>query len=121
WSSGASGGGPFTGDPDRGTERPHRPPGCEPDALRSRGNIGEHQIRAGQHAQRIEMVLADPRRVHAELVGIERLLRDVGDELVCRPRVVLVVIVAEGKIAEFHSAPPSVGWGRMALVWLRIS
>ena len=98
------------GDADRVMQRQHCHRGCEPDALRSCGNIGEHQIRAGQHAQRVEMVLADPRRVHAELVGIERLLRDVGNELVRRPRVVLVVIVAEGKIAKFHSAPPSVGW-----------
>ena len=32
--------------------------------------------------------------------------RDVGDELVRRPRVVLVVIVAQREIAEVHAAPP---------------
>ena len=52
------------------------------------------------------MVLPDPRRVHAELVGVQRLLRDVGDELVRRPRVVLVVIVAQGEVAEVHNTPP---------------
>ena len=62
--------------------------------------------RAGEHAQRVEVMLADPGRVHADLVGIQRLSRDVGDELVRRPRVVLVVIVAQREIAEVHAAPP---------------
>ena len=48
------------------------------------------------------MMLADPGRVHAELVGVERLGGDVGDELVGVARIVLVVIVAEREIAEFH-------------------
>src|SRR5262245_5012987 len=52
------------------------------------------------------MVLADPGRMHAEPVGVQRLLGDLGDELVRRPRVVLVVIVAEGEVAEVHVAPP---------------
>src|SRR5262249_16142251 len=83
--------------------------GREPDALRSRGEVGEHQIRGREHAQRVEMVLADPSRVHAEPVGVQGLLRDVGDELVRRPRVVFVVIIAQGEVAEFHNIPPS-GW-----------
>src|SRR5215212_1659076 len=48
------------------------------------------------------MMLADPGRVHAELIGVERLGGDIGDELVGVPRIVLVVIVAEGEVAEFH-------------------
>jgi hypothetical protein len=44
--------------------------------------------------------------IHAELVGVQRLLGDVGDELVRRPRVVLVVIVAQGEVAEVHNTPP---------------
>src|SRR5215510_988470 len=52
------------------------------------------------------MVLADPSRVHAELVGVQGLLRDVADELVRRPCVVFVVIVAQGEVAEFHNTPP---------------
>ena len=50
------------------------------------------------------MMLADPGRVHAELVGVERLGGDVGDELVGVARVVLVVIVAQREVAEFHGA-----------------
>ena len=57
------------------------------------------------------MMLADPRRVHAKLVGMKRFLGDVGDELICPPRVVLVMIVAQGEVAEVHSAPP-IGCGR---------
>ena len=37
---------------------------------------------------------------------MERLLGDVGDELVRPPRVVLVVIVAQGEVAEVHNTPP---------------
>ena len=48
------------------------------------------------------MMLADPGRMHAELVGIERFGGDVGDELVGVAGVVLVVIVAEREVAEFH-------------------
>src|ERR1700716_26719 len=52
------------------------------------------------------MMLADPGRIHAEPIGVQRLFGDVGDELVRRPRVVLVVIVAQGEVAEFHDVPP---------------
>ena len=48
------------------------------------------------------MVLADPGRVHAELVGVQRLGGDVRHEGVRVARIVLVVIVAEGEVAEFH-------------------
>jgi len=54
----------------------------EPDVLGTRGDEGEHEIGAGKHAERIEMVLADPSRIHAKLVGIERFRRNIGDELV---------------------------------------
>ena len=70
--------------------------------LVSRRDIGEHQVGAGQHAERVEMMLADPGRVHAELVGIERLGGDVGDELVGGARIVRVMVVAQREIAEFH-------------------
>ena len=50
------------------------------------------------------MMLADPGRMHAQLVGIDRLVEDVGDEDVGRARVVLVMIVAEREIAEIHGA-----------------
>ena len=48
------------------------------------------------------MMLADPGRMHAELVGVNRFGGDVGNELVSVARIVLVVIVAEGEVSEFH-------------------
>jgi hypothetical protein len=42
--------------------------------------------------------------VHAELVGIERLGGDVGDELVGGAIVVFVVVVAQREIPELHFA-----------------
>src|SRR5215475_4838648 len=51
-------------------------------------------------------MLSDPCRVHAELVGVECLVRDVGDELVGRPRVGVVVIVAQREISELHDIFP---------------
>ena len=59
------------------------------------------------------MMLADPGRVHAELVGVERFGGDVGDELVGRARVVVVVIVAEREVAEFHR----VSFPRLGALW----
>jgi hypothetical protein len=41
-------------------QRQYRHRRREPDVFRARRDIGEHQIGAGQHAQRIEMMLADP-------------------------------------------------------------
>ena len=87
--------------------------------LGARRDIGQHEVGAGQHAERVEMMLADPGRMHAELVGVKRLGGDVGDELVGVARVVFVVIVAQREIAEFHGASPPVLGGRSAaaLVW----
>jgi hypothetical protein len=51
-------------------------------------------------------MLADPGRVHAELIGIQRLRRDVGDELVRRARIVQIVVVAEREVSELHSGLP---------------
>ena len=52
------------------------------------------------------MMLADPGRMHAELVGIERFGGDVGDELVRGARIVFVMVVAQREIAELHAYPP---------------
>jgi hypothetical protein len=52
------------------------------------------------------MMFADPGRMHADLLGVQRLGGDVGDELVRGARVVFVVIVAQGEIAEIHRFPP---------------
>ena len=50
------------------------------------------------------MVLADPDRVHAELVGEERFFADVQDEALGTARIVGIMIVTQGEIAEFHAA-----------------
>jgi hypothetical protein len=53
--------------------------------------------------------------MHAELVGIERLGGDVGDELVRGAIVVFVMIVAQREIAEVHCSPPTkTRWQRLS-------
>jgi hypothetical protein len=52
---------------------------------------------AGQHAERAEMMVADPYRVHAEFVGIECFCQDIDDEPIRRAQIVAVVIVAQRK------------------------
>jgi hypothetical protein len=52
------------------------------------------------------MMFADPRRVHADLFGVQRFGGDVGDELVRGARIVFVVIVAQREIAEIHHILP---------------
>jgi hypothetical protein len=47
--------------------------------------------------------------VHADLIGVDRLGGNVGDELVGVARVVFVVVVAEREVAELHGAPPIPG------------
>ena len=93
---------PLLGDADRMVQRQHGHGRRKADMLGARGDVGEHQLGRGEHAERVEMMLADPGRMHAELVGVERLGGDVGDELVGVARVVLVVIVAQREISEFH-------------------
>ena len=46
------------------------------------------EIGTRKHPERVEVVLADPDRVHPELVGVQSFGRDVTDELV-RTRVLL--------------------------------
>jgi len=52
------------------------------------------------------MMLANPHRMHADLLGVKRLGGDVGDELVRAARVVFVMVVAQGEITEFHGVLP---------------
>jgi len=47
--------------------------------------MGEHQIGAGQHTQGAEVMLADPRRMQTHLLGVHRLVDDVGNEVVGTP------------------------------------
>jgi hypothetical protein len=59
--------------------------------------------RSGQeNAERAEMMLADPGRVQPDLLGINRFVENIGDKGVRVPAVVVVVIVAQREIAEFH-------------------
>jgi hypothetical protein len=51
-------------------------------------------------------MLANPGGAQAHLLGIDRLVDDVGDEVVGCLAVVVVVVVAQGEIAKFHSVPP---------------
>ncbi|MEJ2121703.1 MAG: hypothetical protein P8Z76_13550 [Alphaproteobacteria bacterium] len=83
-------------------QRQHRDGGGEADALGLRDDARQQQVRPGIHPERIEMMLADPGRVIAELVGQDRLLADLGDELIGGAGIVFVVVVAEREIAEFH-------------------
>ena len=109
--------GPLLGDANRMMQRQHRHRRREPDARRVGGDVAEHDVRAGQNAERVEMVLADPGRVHAELVGIERLGGDVGNELIGGARVVFVVVVAQCEVAEVHDVlllTPGCVWVRSA-------
>ena len=97
------------GDANGMMQRQHRDRRCEPDARGIGGHIGKHEVRAGQHAQRIEVMLADPGRVHAKFLGIECLGGDVRNELVRGTDIVFVVIVAQREIAEVHGPSSLVG------------
>src|SRR5262245_59161223 len=83
-------------------QRQHRDRRCEPDAGSIGGHIGQHKVRAGQHAQRIEVMLTDPGRMHAKLLGVECLGSDVGDELIRGAGIVFIVVVTEREIPEVH-------------------
>src|SRR5712671_8044235 len=63
------------------------------------------------------MMLADPGRMHAEAVGVERLVGDVGHELVGAARIVFVVVVAQREVAEFHAVLPSVPFGTCSFLY----
>jgi hypothetical protein len=88
---------PLLGDTDRVMQWQNSDGGSQPDATRPRRDIGEHQIRAGKHAQGAKVMLADPRRMQTNLLGRHRLVDDVGDEVVRAPGVVVVVVVAQGE------------------------
>src|SRR5262249_43484491 len=84
------------------------------------GDISEHHVRTRQHTERIEMMLADPGRVHADLLGVERLGGDVTDELIRGAAVVFVVIVAQRKIAEVHRYLPCLWLHSLIVVQSRV-
>jgi hypothetical protein len=96
------------GDADRVMQWKNVDGGSHPDMTRACVDIGEHQIGAGKHPQSAEVMLADPGRMEAHRRGIDCLVDDVGDEVVRAPGVVVVVVVAQREIAEFHVRLPNV-------------
>ncbi len=97
---------PLLGDPDRMMQRQHRHRRREPNALGPRRHLRQHEIGAGEDAERREMMLADPRRMHPDRVGVDGLVEDVGDEQARGAHLAHVVVVAEGEVAEFLVACP---------------
>jgi hypothetical protein len=93
---------PLLGDADRVMQRQDVDRRREPEALRLGGDIGQHQLGCRVHAQRAEMMLADPGRVETEFFGEDRLGDDILDEVVGRTRIVAVVVVAQREIAKIH-------------------
>jgi hypothetical protein len=98
---------PLLGDTDGMVQRQNRDRGSEADMPGACRDVGEHEVRTREHAERIEMVFADPGRMHPELVGVKRLGSNVVDQLIGRAGIVLIMIVAQGEVAEFHFAFPS--------------
>src|ERR1700732_4246580 len=47
-------------------------------------------------------MLADPGGIQSYLFGVDRLVEDVGDDLIGAAPIVLIVVVAEREVAEFH-------------------
>src|SRR5215471_207471 len=60
----------------------HRHGGRQPDVPRARCDIGQHHVWARKNAERVEVMFADPCRMHADHIGVQRLVGDVGNELV---------------------------------------
>src|SRR5579862_392208 len=87
-------------------ERKHGYGRRKANALGPGRNIGERQIRAGQNAERVEMVLADPSGMKSELVREDRFVDNIVDILVGAAAVVRIVVVAQREIAEIHWFPP---------------
>src|SRR5262249_14741426 len=94
--------GPLLRDADRMMQRQHGDRGREADMPGPRRDVGQHEIGTGENAERAEVMLTDPRGVHAKLLRVERFDGDVGDELVRRARIVQVVVVTEREVPEFH-------------------
>jgi hypothetical protein len=94
--------GPLLGNPDGVMQWQHGHCRRQSDPPRPRRDIDEYEVRTGEHAQGREMVLADPNGIEAHLFGVNRLGEDVRDERVRVALVVVIVVIAQCKIAEFH-------------------
>src|SRR5690242_19319274 len=97
---------PLLGDADRVMQWQDADGGGEADLLCARRDMREHEIGAGKNAERRKMMFADPRRMQPDVLGIDGLVEDVGDELIGAAPVVDVVIVAQREIAEFYQFSP---------------
>src|SRR5260370_923942 len=75
---------------------------CEPDTLRACRDMSEHLVRTREHAETAEVMLADPGGIQPYLFGVDRLVEDVGDDLIGAAPIILVVVVAQREVAEFH-------------------
>jgi hypothetical protein len=94
--------GPFLGDVDRVVQRQHHDRRAEPDAAGQRRDVGVHQARHRHAAAPVEVMLADPGRMHSDVLGMDRLVANLEQELLGGPRIVGIAVVAEREIAEFH-------------------
>ena len=92
--------------PDRVVRAQHGDGRAEADAVRPRGDRGEHHV-GGRHREVVGVVFADAEEVHADLVGEDALLDDVADRLGMRQRAAVRVAaeVAEGVEAEDEREP----------------
>jgi hypothetical protein len=61
-----------------------------------------HEVRTREHAETAEVMLADPGGIQPYLFGVDRLVQDVGDDLIGAAPIILIVVVAQREIAEFH-------------------
>ena len=74
----------------------------QPDPFGPGGNDAEHDFRRGVGAEFVEMMLADPGGMHAQFLGIDRLVDDLKQQLFDCPGVVSVGVVGVRKVAELH-------------------
>src|SRR5262249_996645 len=99
---------PLLRDPDRVVQWRDGDGRRKPYLFSSCGDIGQHEIRAGQNAERVEMMLADPGRMHAKLIGVECLRGDVRNKGLGVTLIIFVVIIAKSEVAELHDVLPGV-------------
>src|SRR5262249_62250601 len=78
----------------------------EPQRRGGPGELRQDREWRGIDAQEVEMMLADPGRMQAHLLGKQRLVVDVLDEVLGRARIVGIAIVAEREVAEVHRSLP---------------
>ena len=83
-------------------ERQHRHCRREPDTLRACRDVSEHQVGTREHAETAEVMLADPGGIQSYLFGVDRLVEDVGDDLIGAAPIILIVVVAQCEVAELH-------------------